>query len=93
MFYLKILPWVASSAPANLSFHVWKMRGLGWMTSVGSYDGCCSSPFRGIPQSWEHFSPAPPEGALALLSGFGDYIQGADCWVRLALGGHLETGL
>ena len=63
------------------------------MTSVGSYDGCCSSPFRGIPQSWEHFSPAPPEGALALLSGFGDYIQGADCWVRLALGGHLETGL
>lgn len=33
--------------------------------------------FRGIPQFWEPFSPAPPEGALALLSGFGDYGSGS----------------
>ena len=39
--------------------------------------GCCGSQFRGIPQFRELFSPAPPEGALALLSGFGDYGSGS----------------
>ena len=78
MFYLAVLPLAVSSAPANLRFHVWKMRGPRLDDFCRFLRlGCCSSQFRGIPQFWEPFSPAPPEGALALLSGFGDYGSGS----------------
>lgn len=64
------------------------------MTSVGSYDLGAVAVSSEASHSSGSPSPRLHQRAPWLSSaGSGITVQGADCWVRLALGDHLETGL